>query len=661
MIKSLLSLLSLFFLVNVANAQDEDFQYGQFSWDELNMKSYKNDTSAHAVVLKEYGNAWISSNDEIRLQYEYHVKIKIFDNKGFNEGKIEIPIYKGDSDDRGETVTEISAKTTFVNDNGTIGAAELDKKGIFTVNENQYWKKVTFALPNLRNGCVIEYKYRLTSPYIQHFKSWEFQSDIPKMSSVYRVHLPGVYNYNVSIRGPLKLLEGPEYKPERESECFSIAGIKADCSKFIFAMKDIPPFIEEDYMTSRKNFVSAINFELQEYYNLNTGVKIQMTKEWKDVDKEMRISEYFGSQIKKKDFFKEKLIPVINGTNNELDKAKAVYNFIQKNYKWNGFKGIYSDGIRKAFEKHTGTVADINLSLVAALNSAGLNTEAVLLSTRSNGLLSKIYPVITEFDWVVAKVNIGDKAYYCDATDPLLPFGILPLHCLNDQGRAMSIDKPSYWVDFSPQEKTSTYLLDLVLQENGKLKGRIVNYSAGYDGYLKRKKIKGFNSVDEYIEDLDDKQPKLRILKSDIKNIDSLELPLVENYEVEMDVYDNLNAKKFTFNPFILSKISENPFKLAERSYPVDLGMPLTERVTLNIELPAGYTIETPPKDISFALPNNGGRFVTQFTGIGNKFSFSHLISHKKAIYASEEYPYLKEFYNQVILSEKSDLVFRKN
>ena len=45
-----------------------------------------------------------------------------------------------------------------------------------------------------------------------------------------------------------------------------------------------------------------------------------------------------------------------------------------------------------------------------------------------------------------------------DATDPLLPFGMLPLTCLNDKGRVFSLDKPSYWMDLNlPQRESSTY------------------------------------------------------------------------------------------------------------------------------------------------------------------------------------------------------------
>jgi hypothetical protein len=177
---------------------------------------------------------------------------------------------------------------------------------------------------------------------------------------------------------------------------------------------------------------------------------------------------------------------------------------------------------------------------------------------------------------------------------------------------------------------------------------------------LKRREIKKFNSIDEYVENLDEKLPKFKILKSSIKNLDTLDMPVAEVYDVEIDAYENLNHDRLGFNPFIMDHITTNPFKLAERDYPVDWGMPSDERYILTVHLPAQYTIESPPQGQSISMPNNGGGFITTFEGDSNTFTFSHITRFNKSIYGPEEYPYLKELYNKIILSEKSEMVFKK-
>jgi hypothetical protein len=188
----------------------------------------------------------------------------------------------------------------------------------------------------------------------------------------------------------------------------------------------------------------------------------------------------------------------------------------------------------------------------------------------------------------------------------------------------------------------------------------MVHYAIGYEAYKKRKAIKKFNTIDEYVEDLNGKLPKIKILKSEITNLDSLDQPLGEKYEMEINLFDKVNGNQLAFNPFFLDKIDTNPFKLAERTYPVDWGMQSEDRFILTMHLPAQYTIESPPQQMSISLPNDGGKFLTTYEADKNAFTFSNVIQFKKSIYSPEEYPYLKELYNKIIQSEKAEIVFKK-
>ncbi|GAB3905916.1 transglutaminase domain-containing protein [Mucilaginibacter boryungensis] len=637
----------------------QDFEFGQYKLDEMEMTRYAKDTSAHAVVLHEFGKTWLSSGDRIPLIHEYHAKIKIFDSQAFNQGTIEIPVYKADND-RFDVVSDIVAVTYYKDDNGLVQKAELDPKKIFTVHQNKYLDIVKFTFPNLCKGCVIEYKYHLEMPRIWTFKTWEFQADIPKVYSEYEAHLPAVYNYNVSLRGPLKLTKNTA---DLEKDCFSPGGgVKCDCSKMNFIMADVPAFIPEEYMTAPKNFISAIYFELSDYTDLNTGGKIKVAKEWKDVDYDMKHDDGFGGQIKRSSLMKERTQSVIAGKTDEMEKAKAIYDFVKKNYKWDGFYGWRSDdGIKKALNNHSGSVAEVNLTLIAALNAAGINTEAVLLSTREHGVVNKLYPVETDFNYVVAKANIGGQSYLLDATDPLLPFGLLPMRCMNDQGRVMSMDKPSYWIDLAAsQKKSRTYALDLTLQDDGKIKGTMINYSTGYEALDKRAAIKKFNSVDEYVEDFDNKLKKIKILKSEVRNLDSLDKPLMEKYDIEIDAYKDLNNNRISFNPFFIDYITENPFKLQDRTYPIDRGALFDDRFMLTLHIPQQLMVESLPQEVGLTMPLNGGRFLVNYVKTDDGVQFSHVTQFNKSVYSTSEYPYLKEMFNKIIQAGTAEIIFKK-
>jgi hypothetical protein len=414
----------------------------------------------------------------------------------------------------------------------------------------------------MRDGCVIEYQYILLTPFFEYFRPWVFQGRVPKMYSEYDAEIPGFWRYNVSLRGPLKLSKS---KSDIENNCISIGANNAGCVRLAYAMTDVPAFIGEEYMTAPKNFLAALNFEPIAFTNPYTGIKRKITADWGDVDQQLKSNDDFGRQLKKTDLVKGILPAAILGIADSTAKAMAIFDWVKGYFKWNGYTGIYSpDGIKKAIETHSGGVSDINITLINALNAAGLKAEAILLSTRDHGVINTLYPVIGDFNYLTARVTIGGKGYFLDATDPLLPFGMLEAKCLNGQGRAFTLDKPSYWTDIAvKQVRAQTYSMDFTLQDDGKLKGTLIHYSLGYEAYLKRKRIKKFNSADEYFEDLGNRSPKIKLVHATVQNLDSLNMPLVEQYELEITLAGKNPGRSVAFNPFFWDRITSNPFKLA--------------------------------------------------------------------------------------------------
>jgi hypothetical protein len=122
-----------------------------------------------------------------------------------------------------------------------------------------------------------------------------------------------------------------------------------------------------------------------------------------------------------------------------------------------------------------------------------------------------------------------------------------------------------------------------------------------------------------------------------------------------------MDHESFKFNPVVSDRLEVNYFKLADRSYPVDWGMPSVARYTLIMHLPEKYTVESGPQNINIGLPNKGGNYISSFSSDANSFTYSHQILINKPIYSPEEYPYLKELFNKIILSERTDAIFKKN
>jgi hypothetical protein len=650
--KYLFSSIIVVLSITFDHTQNPNFPFGKVSISDF-QKTYAIDTTASAVVLDEFGEAYIHEGGEFNLIFEYHIKIKILKREGLENAEVNIPLYGADGEK--ENVSEVKA-SSFNIDNGQVTETKLDSKNIFKEDLNKFWSAQKFAIPNVKIGSVIEFQYRIESPYIFKFRGWKFQSSIPKLRSEYWATIPATYTYNITLRGFLQL---KSHDRKIIKEC-AFQG-RADCTFNKFIMENIPAFVEEDFMTAASNFKSSINFELSEVRHLD-GRVTSYTEEWKDVEVKLRGHEKFGVQLKKgKDIVSDQIELVLKGEQDSLMKARKIYDFVKNWYRWDGENGIFSEfGIKKAFQSKVGNVGDINLTLIAALRQAGLNVDPVILSTRDNGIPIDLHPVISDFNFVVAKLNVKGKSFFLDATDDFLPFGVIPFQCFNGQARVLT-NKSSYWLTLEPTEKAKkSSAINLRFEKDGYMRGTISHAYYGYDAISKRREIASFENESAYLQNLKNNKHNIQFIKSEILNVDDFSKPLAEKFEVEIKMFDNMEASHFVFNPFLENKILRNPFKSSERLYPVDYGIPKDESLALTLEFPEGFEIAELPAKAALSLPNTGGRYLFSIQTLGNKIVMNNILNINRTMYTSDEYQYLKELYNRMIQIQSADLVFQR-
>lgn len=647
----------LLFLSANGLAQSDHFPVGQVTLAELDMKTYDRDTTAGAVILREFGEAYISDDGDNDLFFEYHVKIKILKRSGFEKADFAVPLYKGEGS-RQERWVSVQASTFNLN-NSAMAETKLDPKNVFKETRSQYWDVMKFTLPDIRIGSVIDVKYIISSPFIFNFRNWNFQDDIPKMYSEYWPRIPANYIYNTTLRGYLELTKN---ESSLIKNGFSPGGgVSADVAFYKYAMQHVPALKEEEYMTAKTNFLSAINYELMEVRTFD-GRTIKYTKEWKDVEEELRTHQDFGAQIRKaKNLFDDKLPLLLAGESDEKAKALKIYHFVSSAFQWNENYSKYAEqGIRKAYETKKGNIGDINLTLIAMYQEAGFEADPVLLSTRENGLPNTLHPVLSDFNYVVARVKVGDQYFLVDASDPYLPFGVLPQRCLNGKGRLITRNNAD-WVDLTPRGKRKTQtILTLVLQPDGKLKGNVEVRSFDYAGASKRKNIRSFSDQKEYQADLEKDWNNASISNYTVTDLDDPEKPLIEKMDIEIEGFDNLNTQILFVDPHLTGKLEGNPFKSDQRLFPVDFGAPLETLLLVSLEYPETFLVDELPKTHAVALPGGGGRFTFSASNPGGKLSVTSNLQINKSVYTPGEYHALKELFNHVIDAQQSMITLKR-
>jgi hypothetical protein len=645
-----LLLITTFQLFSQENYNSESYKV---TLGDITSKIFQKDSTANALVIYEHGKSYIDRND-YDLRTEKKHKIKILNKAGFRHANVVIHLYNNERNR--EKVSEIFG-TTYNQIDGKVIKTKLNEKDIFTEKYDENHTLVKFTLPNIKEGSIITYSYEIRSPFKFKYHGWNFQDDIPKIYSQYNTSIPANWIYHIKLVGGKKLAIN---ESEVGKRCIEMSnGAYANCLESIYAMKDIPAFIEEDYTTTKNNYLARIEYELETFQSMD-GVVTNYTKSWKDVDKELRTDKEIGKQLRKSIDLEDFLnLDIINETD-ALKKAKAIYKYVQTNYEWNEDFNIFNDvSIKDLVKNKSGNVSAINILLHNLLNEADINVKPVLLSTRNNGFPTTIYPVLSDYNYLIVQASINDKKYLLDATDNFLSFGQIPFRCLNDKGRLIDFKNDSEWVDLKSNSKTNTfYEAEFSFDENNELRGIIKSRRTGYHALNKKKSY--FSNSNSYINSLENGLPDSEISDFEVKSNDITAPNFQETYNV-IHHFDE-TGENIYLNPFLVKFFDENPFKLQERTYPIDFGYKDTFYYSFKLKVNDNYTISEAPKNLALRLPNNSGQIAFSSNIIGNSLQMMFKIEFKKSIYEPEYYDYLKNFMSKIVdIQTNSIILLTKN
>jgi len=380
---------------------------------------------------------------------------------------------------------------------------------------------------------------------------------------------------------------------------------------------------------------------------------------WRKLNDDLLDEESFGGALKGSGFLKDQVEQITAGITDPLQKIAAISSYVKQNVAWNGDEDFQADPLKKVLEKKKGTVGDINLLFCAMLMKAGLNADMVLLSTRDHGFIRQAYPMRRQFNYAICLVRLEGKTLLLDATEKYLPFDVLPGRCLNGQGMIVSATNHG-WVDLVTKAKAKTVVsADLALEPSGELKGTVQYNRDGYDAQSVRQDY--FNKGEEtYVKDFLAARP-WAVTKSEFTDMKELGKQARESHEIAISEHTNVAGDVIYVNPFITSKMEQNPFKSETRQYPVDFGTAVEKTYMCKIKIPAGYKVDEMPPNKLLGLPGNAGRYIYNVSQLGDIINLTSTFIVTKSLFSQEEYKALREFYSQVVAKQAEQIVVKKN
>lgn len=669
--RSLIKFLFLFLLPLISHAQKTPIKFGDVPMEQLLMKEYSADTSASAVVLTDYGESIIQydESDGFTLQFERLTRIKILTKDGLDWANFFIPLYHDGSND--EKVMGLKG-ITYNLENGKVSQTKLKNDAVFKEKQDANIDITKVTMPNVKVGSIIELTYKVKSDFIFNFQDWEFQSTIPTVWSEYRARIPQYFTYDKYMQGYIKLIANENSRQEAKitlvskertgettsvKTAFNTDEIVYQENRFRWAAQDVPAFKPEPFITTSRDYISKMNFELVSTQYPNQPVKRYMGS-WEDINKQYSESSDFGGEVTGNGFLKRTVEEITTGMTKPEDKIGAIINYVNINVAWDGTnRRLLSKNLKKVLEDKKGSSAEINLLLASMLDKADIKVSPVLLSTRDHGFVRETTPISSQFNYVICMATIGDKSMLLDGTEKLLPSGVLPERCLNGNGFVVS--KEGYqWVKLQSTKSRTVINADLTLSGSGDLKGKLQIDRVGYAALESRRNYLS-KEESEYVKDfLGDRS--WEITKTKIENAKEINQPFRETHELTVNEHVVSTPDALYFNPLILQRIDANPFKLDTREYPVDYGSAFERIYTCRIAMPDGYLVDELPKSKVLALPANAGKFTYSVIQSGSFLSIVCNFQINQGLFSQLDYPNLREFYNQVVAKQAEQVVLKK-
>jgi hypothetical protein len=644
-------ILTLLTLVILQVGFSQNYKFGKVSKEEFQETFYPLDSSAHAAYLFKKRRTYTSYQGAagIKLVTEVQVRLKIYSQEGFDYASEQISLYGGGS--TGEKASNLKG-VTYNLVNGEIVKSKLDKKNVFVEQKNEDWKIKKFTMPNIKEGSVIEWSYKIYSPHYSYIDDIIVQYEIPVKKYETVVQLLEYYTFNKRQKGyyPFKILESRKRNTDFESN-----------DKIIeINEENVPAIIEEPYVNNMKNYTSSLILEVSrleipgiQYKNFATS--------WEAIAKNIYKSLSFGSELKKTKHLKDDVEILKSQLTSDNDKIFGGLEFIKNKIKWNGNYGKYTEkGLRKSYNESSGNASDVNLNLVAVLRELGVNANPTLVSTRNNGV--PLFPTAKGFNYVIAVVETEQGKVLLDATEKYSLPNLLPLRSMNWKGLIVRDDYSTNFINLESSSSISLeeHSLSYKILEDGLIEGmnrvRYKNSSA-----LNYRIKYGSLSEESIISKTESNNNDIEILNFRLSNVNKLSKPVVEMYKFEKEDGVEVIGNKMYVTPLLFSATTENPFKLDNREFPIDFGTPYEEKVIVSVQLPEGYTAESVPEDLAIGMSEDLGTFIYSVKNQGNKIQIISDDKINRGSNAATYYSEIKELFKQIVAKQTEKIVLSKN
>jgi hypothetical protein len=627
--------------------------YGKIDKEDLLLKECEFDKDAEAYTLLNSGDVYYNIVAEnFSIITNRRTRIKILKEKGLDRANVKLHFY---SKSNYEEIKNISGVTYNIDNVGNIVTTKLEKSSVYIKKLNNKVSEVSFTMPDVKVGSVIEFKYTDTKKSIRDLDDWYFQDDIPTRISSYRIRIPSIFRFAMQV-----LTYQPiEQKDEviNDNLYYKASSISTRSEEKTYVLKNVPALRDEPFMGAEKDYLQRIVSQLNSIVYASGEVE-QIQSTWPKLTEDLLVDEDFGLQLKKNLPHTKSLDDSLKNVQDDYRKMILIHDYVRRNMNWNGRESIYSsDGIKSAWDKKSGSNAELNFILIDLLRDAGLKAYPLLVSTKDNGTVNTIYPFLEQFNNTMTCVFIGDKRYILNAADKYNPAYLIPYDVLNND--AFVVDKDhGGWIKLSNNKDAWRNVVTLFAEitPGALMKGNATVYSYGYSRNPRQKKwIEDKTNFKDYFTK---GFTAMNVENIQVENQDKDSLPLQQKLDFSLPVNSSGEYKYFTLNLF--QGLEKNPFIADKRQTDIEFNYPQSYTLVGKVTLPDGYEFDDLPKSIKMIMPDSSITLQRLIQPGNGSIDFRISLDFFQSYYSANAYPLLQEFYKKLFTTLNEQIVIKK-
>jgi hypothetical protein len=417
----------------------------------------------------------------------------------------------------------------------------------------------------------------------------------------------------------------------------------------------------EDYSPSISEIFPRVMMGL-EYFNLE-GLDGN-AKNWKEYGQWFSDKILTGT-VELSAETKAKIKTLVGNETDPIKKAKIVYKYMQEKSRYvgiqvgiGGFKPMLANDVDRLGYGDCKALSNYTRALLNTVDVPSYYTE--LFGGRGKtDIRSDFFSI--QGNHVILTIPNGDNYVFLECTSQDDPFGY-QANFTDD--RDVLVIKPYggeivRTKNYENKDNTQISMGNYSLSENGDFSGKISIVSEGSQ-YGQKARVEKMQPTEReaYYKYFWDNISNLKINKTTFSN-DKEKVRFTENMEITAANFGKISNGKIIFVVNAYNQYTGSVKRIRNRKTPFEIQRGYYDTDEISISLPAGFTIESMPKNIE--LNTKFGEYKTEIVKKdNNKLVYKRSLFVKKGLFQNKEYDEYRLFMEQISRNDNAKIILTK-